>query len=102
MEYIKVKWIHSHPDEPTLLYSELDEERWERRKVEVFPGGLIGFATMTESTPLTKTKISLEPLPTLQEIASDPQFQPVEITKAEFEQVWSSRMSTGASQIENI
>ena len=90
MEYIKVKWIHSHPDEPAILYSELDENRWEIRKVEVFADGRVGFADSTEVTPSTKTKLSLKPLPTIEEIASDPQFQPVSITKDEFEAVWST------------
>ncbi len=94
MEYIKVKWIHSHADEPVLLYSELDKDKWERRKIEVFADGRIGFASATEATPSTKTKLSIEPLPTLDEIASDPQFQPVEITKNEFEEVWSKRRSS--------
>jgi hypothetical protein len=96
MEYIKVKWVHSHSGEPVLLYSELDKDRWETRKVEVFADGRIGFASATEITPSTKTKLSLEPLPTLDEIASDPQFQPVEIAKDEFEAVWSNRRSSGA------
>jgi len=42
MTYLKVKWIHSHPDAPVLLYSELDRERWEVRKVEVFRDGSLG------------------------------------------------------------
>lgn len=29
MTYLKVKWIHAHADEPVLIYSELDHERWE-------------------------------------------------------------------------
>jgi hypothetical protein len=33
MSYLKVKWNRSFPDEPMLLYSELDRERWEVRKV---------------------------------------------------------------------
>jgi hypothetical protein len=94
MEFIKVGWLHSHPDEPILLYSELDKDRWETRKVEVFADGRIGFASETEATPVTKTKLSLEPLPTLDEIALDPQFQPVEISKEEFEKVWSARSSS--------
>jgi hypothetical protein len=36
MSYLKVKWNRSFPDEPMLLYSELDRERWEVRKVEFF------------------------------------------------------------------
>jgi hypothetical protein len=97
MEYIKVKWVHAHPDEPILLYSELGKDRWETRKVEVFADGRVGFASASEATPSTKTKLSLEPLPTLHEIAADPQFQPVEITKGEFEEVWSNRRSAGVS-----
>ena len=34
MSYLKVKWNRSFPDEPMPLYSELDRERWEVRKVE--------------------------------------------------------------------
>ena len=98
MEYIRVKWLHLHQDEPVLLYSELDKNRWETRKVEVFADGRVGFASATEATPSTKTKLSLEPLPTLEEIASDPQFQPAVITKDEFEVVWSNRESSGAKQ----
>ena len=44
MRYIKVKWIHSYPDEPVLLYSEIDDSGWEVRKVEVFPDGAYGYA----------------------------------------------------------
>jgi hypothetical protein len=72
MEYIKVKWLHSHPDEPVLLYSELDDNRWETRKVEVFADGSIGFASATEDTSSTNTKLSIVPIPTVEEIASDP------------------------------
>jgi hypothetical protein len=37
VSYLKVKWNRSFPDEPKLLCSELDRERWEIRKVEFFP-----------------------------------------------------------------
>ncbi len=32
MTYLRVGWKHQHPDEPVILYSELDAERWEVRK----------------------------------------------------------------------
>ena len=44
MTHLKVKWIHSYPDEPVIIYSELDHELWELRKVEVLPGGRMGYA----------------------------------------------------------
>jgi len=87
MKYIKVFWHHSFPDEPVVLYSEIDEDRWERRKVYVFRDGRFGCASNTEET--SSVWLSSEPLPTLAKIGSDPQFDPREIEKPEFEEVWS-------------
>jgi hypothetical protein len=89
MNYIKVKWIHSHADEPILLYSELDEMRWESRKVEVYADGHCSYASHNESTG--STRLGEEPIPNLAEIAADSQFQPVAITKRDFEEVWAKR-----------
>lgn len=88
MKYIKVKWIHQLPDEPVLLYSELDKDFWEKRKVEVFPDGSAFFASEEESHG--DTGLSIEPLPSLEEIGSDPQFEPEEISAPEFEKVWEA------------
>jgi hypothetical protein len=89
MEYIKVKWLHSDPDMPVWLYSELDKERFETRKVEIFANGHQGYASATEQAK--KTRLGLEPVPPLAELASDPEFEPVKITKEEFERVWAER-----------
>lgn len=43
MKYIKVIWMHSFDDEPTELYSEIDDERYETRKVEFFYLGISYF-----------------------------------------------------------
>ena len=87
MKYLKVKWIHSKPEEPVLLYSELDEAHWEIRKVEVFKSGMMDFAHSEESSGTTR--LGVVPVPTISEIAGDPEFEPVEITKGEFERIWS-------------
>jgi hypothetical protein len=87
MRYIKVRWIHSLPDEPVLLYSELDDDRWEMRKVEVFADGRCSYASATKS--VGSTDLSLEPIPPTASIARDPQFEPFEITKQEFEDIWA-------------
>lgn len=89
MQYLKVKWIHTFSDEPVWLYSELDDDRWETRKVEVYSNGTIGFADSVES--LGTTMLSVEPLPTIEAIASDPEFLPEEISWNEFEEVWVNR-----------
>ena len=86
MDYLKVSWKQNARHIPILLYSELDDERWEVRKVEVFPDGSLGYAD--RSTSLGTTGLGLIPIPTLLEIASMPEFEPVAITKDEFEAMW--------------
>ncbi|WKA26900.1 DUF6881 domain-containing protein [Bradyrhizobium roseum] len=86
VDYIKVGWKQNALDTPLLLYSELDDKRWEVRKVEVFPDGSLGYAD--RSTPEGTTFLSLEPLPTLLQIALMPEFDAVAITKDEFETIW--------------
>jgi hypothetical protein len=87
MRYIKMGWKHEHRDEPVLLYSELDDASWEVRKVEVFRNRSLGHAggSQTRGT----TMLGLAPVPPLAEIAVDPEFEPTQITKDEFEEMWS-------------
>ena len=88
-----MEWKHGLDDEPVILYSELDDDRWERRKVEVFADGRLGFADGDEQTHATNTRLSIEPIPPLDEIAADPQFQPVTISAEEFSTIWARRKS---------
>ena len=84
--YFVCRWLHDHPDEPVDLYSELDADRYELRKVYVFKDGrgeIAGPGIETGSTFL-----SPEPCPPIEEIAADPQFAPRLISEAEFEAVW--------------
>ncbi|WP_328515591.1 DUF6881 domain-containing protein [Ralstonia pseudosolanacearum] len=90
MIYIRVNWIHKLPAEPVCIYSEMNSDRWETRKVEVYADGRIGFADGTTSA--CESMLSTEPLPTLREIAADPQFIPVEISQEEFEKIWSAAL----------
>jgi len=89
MRYLRVQWIHSHPDDPVMLYSELDDTGWEMRKVEMFQDGRIGFASLSEATP--GTELGEKPVPALEAIAADPQFKPAWISHDEFEKVWAKR-----------
>ncbi len=94
--YVKVRWIHSFPDAPILMYSELDLDRYEVRKVEVFADGRLCFASPTGSSG--STQLGEIPVPPLAEIAEDPQFQPAEIQKEEFERSWAvARKGTSTS-----
>jgi hypothetical protein len=85
--YLKAKWKHAFNNEPVFLYSELDGERWELRKVEVFPDGRIGFAG--PGVEIGGTRLSEVPLPSFEQIATDPQFEPATISRAEFDAIWA-------------
>jgi hypothetical protein len=91
MKYLHVLWRHSLVDEPVELLSEIDDVRFEVRRIEIFRDRRKGFASSTESGG--DTRLSVEALPSLAEIASDPQFQPHEISKHEFELAWKNRNS---------
>jgi uncharacterized protein DUF6881 len=95
MKYIRVGWHHSSPEEPIVLYSEIDEEGWERRKVYIFRDGPPGYASAMEET--RSVFLGIEPVPPISEIASDPQFEPREITQQEFEEVWAEAHSGASS-----
>lgn len=88
MHYLKCRWLHQDPDEPIVLYHEIDDEGWELRKIEVYATGIKAYASEKEQTLcfLSETKI-----PNLDEINADKQFEAVETSKAEFEKAWSTR-----------
>ena len=89
MKYIRVKWNHNNPDEPVWLFSEVAPDGREIRKIECFKNGFCDFASIEASSG--STRLSTQKLPSLTELARDPEFEPVEITKEEFEEVWVKR-----------
>jgi hypothetical protein len=91
LKYLKVAWLHNFPDEPIIIYSEVDDNKNEVRKLELFRDGKIGYAF--NDIEYGGSRLSECPLPELEEIASDPQFNPVEITKEEFEKVWTEKVN---------
>jgi hypothetical protein len=85
MRYMKVYFKR---DESPVIesYHELDDERWEFRKVEIFRNGRAVYADTSTSNG---TDLSITRIPPRSEIASDPQCDPCEITKDEFETIWA-------------
>jgi hypothetical protein len=92
VKYIKVRWLHASPDIPTLLYSELNPQLWEVRKVEAYADGRMDFADREGRSG--STKLSVEPLPPLEQILADPEFEPIAISAAEFESVWEQAQAS--------
>ncbi len=94
MDYLKVKWVHNEIEkkEPVWLLSEINEDRFEVRKIEEYADGTIDFAD--EHACSGTTKLGIEPLPSLTEINSQTNFEAKEITKEEFEEIWNKRNSS--------
>ena len=88
MKYLKVCWIHDLSTEPIEMFSELDNNFWELRKVEVFADGTATYADSNKSTGTSR--LAEVPLPPIEEIAMDPQFIPMSISREEFERVWAN------------
>jgi hypothetical protein len=78
---------------PIEIFSELDGRRMETRKVEVFRGGTFGFASAHDHSG--KTRLGIEPVPSVPEIASQSEFTPRHIDRASFEEMWNAATKRG-------
>lgn len=85
--YLYAKWKSAPADSPVEFYSELDAARWEKRKVEVFPDGHMGYASSSSSSN-DGTRLAIIALPPINEIARQIEFEVRPISADEFETVW--------------
>ena len=74
-----------------MLYSEIDDVGVETRKVEVYRDGRKDYADASHSTGTTV--LGETTMPTMKEIAEQPEFSPDAIEQEEFDEVW--RRATG-------
>ena len=95
MTYIDVVWHHNNPTDPIRLVSELDESGWERRKLEFWENGSVGFASAEEAS--SDTFLGLVPCPSIEEINEDPQFFAKSIDAVAFEALWLSHVGPRTS-----
>jgi hypothetical protein len=83
--YFACRWDHDSHEDPVLIYEELDAQRFETRKVEEFRDGRI----RSDSAALDlSTRLSTEPIPSLDEIANQAEFTVLPLSESEFEEVW--------------
>jgi hypothetical protein len=85
--YLKVEWIHDFSEEPVDLYSEIGDNGYEVRKVEVFRDGHLQYAD--ERHEAGGTSLSEAPVGAVEEIAAQDGFRPHVISEQEFEAVWA-------------
>ncbi|WP_369803510.1 hypothetical protein [Cohnella sp. OV330] len=87
--FIKVIWFHQEIEDPVLLYSELDQSKFEKRKIELFRNGKIGLA---DTELELNSMLGICEVPPLTEINMNPEFFGFEINKDEFECVWNDAL----------
>ena len=89
--YLRVAWHHDFPEEPVELYSEVDDDGYEVRKVHVFRDGHLEYADADVETPMTG--LSEVPIGPVESIAAQDEFSPAIIGRQDFEEIW--RLATG-------
>jgi hypothetical protein len=89
--YIYSRWKNAPAGSPIEFYSELDQDRFETRKVEIFNNGQATFASTKESTG--DTRLGIIPVPSLEEIKSQQEFDIKPISADEFEMKWRQVVS---------
>lgn len=87
MKYIDVVWKHLDVDYPIRLISELDEQRFETRKIEVYRDGKVGYARQDKEH--NGTELGYEPVPPIEEINKSEEFAAELIEKEDFERLWA-------------
>jgi hypothetical protein len=88
MRYVKVGGFHELDDQPVVLYSEVNDDGYEVRKVEEYADGHRDLANKGGETG--STFLSDVPLPGLAVINAQDEFVGEEITEDEFEEVWAA------------
>jgi len=84
--YLHARWLHDRPSDPIEFWSELDTQRFETRKLEIFMDGHIQYADAEGASG--ETELGQAPLPSIEEINKQPVFEAEEISKEKFETVW--------------
>lgn len=86
--YIYSKWKQAQTGFPVEFYSELDAQRYETRKVEIFSDGRRAFAAHDQSTH--GTRLGIIPVPPIAELKLNHEFDTKEIRQEVFEQQWQA------------
>ena len=85
MNYLRVRCYSQPPDMPVLIYSELDKDRFEIRKVEIFANGRMAFAPGGNDAD---TWLADMPLPATADLSRNSEFSATGIEAGDFDVVW--------------
>src|SRR5437762_755633 len=84
--YFMCTWLAASSDEAFQYWDELDEERWSIRCVRKYRDG--SFEAYSYDSPNWRDEMPEAPIPPVQEVNQDAQFDAREISGSEFEAIW--------------
>jgi hypothetical protein len=87
--YERLEWVHDFKDEPCVIYSEIDDQRYEMRKIVVFKDGSMVKASL-DNPESGSSALADQPFPSLEEVNSYAEFHAQEISAAKFNALWNS------------
>ena len=91
ISYFHSVWHGAAGEYPTEFFYELDKERWAIRGVERFSDGSVKVLSFAD--PNWRDLMPEAAIPTIEEINKSPEFSAREITRAEFEVIWTAASS---------
>ena len=91
MNYYKCKWLTATKEDPFRIIFEVGKDNFETRKIEFCFNGTYGYAY--DRVEFNGTRLGIVPIPSLEEIKQNPEFQISEINKEEFEFIWGLLIS---------
>ena len=86
MDYWKVEWHHDFTEEPIVLFSEIGEDGYETRKIQLYRDGrLLKADEAHENGTIGLSEI---PVGDIADVAAQAEFSAWVISKSDFYEVW--------------
>jgi len=94
MRHERVEWFHSFPNEPIVIFQEVNDDSILIRKIEIFSDGRITATGFTGEFDSDFQKNF--PVPPLDEINENPEFSGFKISEDSFNALWKHALNDQA------
>lgn len=93
--YQVCEWHHGFENEPIRIWTEIEADGWEIRKVEIYRDGSVDIAAVVDQLLFEtgNSVLSEAPIPSMAEVNSGRQFVATPTSSTRFEAVWAGAMS---------
>lgn len=89
MRYFSSIWIHDNIEDPILFASEVGDDQYEIRKIEIWIDGRVGWADTSNHS--ANTRLGKAEVPSTNEINQGKEFIAKDITNIDFDRFWEMK-----------